>query len=200
MIASLVGRIHSKSDDSVVVMVGGVGYDVFVGRSIVPQLGEIGGEIALEIHTHFNESALQLYGFESAAEKELFKKLISVSGIGPKLGIAIVSALPYETVIQAIVQGDLATLTSISGIGKKTAERLIIELKDKFKDMALRQVGHALSRQHVAHHSREDDTLQALVSLGYAESAARQTLQQINIAEADTVQSLIKKSLGYLAS
>lgn len=200
MIATLAGRLHAKSDDSVVVMVGGVGYEVFVGKSLVPQLGDVGTEVVLEIYTHFNESVLQLYGFVSAADKEIFKKLISVSGIGPKLGIAIVSALPCEAVIRAIVQGDLATLTSISGIGKKTAERLVIELKDKFKDVNLRHSGHVLSRRHVGRNSREDDAIQALVSLGYVELVARQSLERIEITAEDSVQSLIKKSLGYLAS
>lgn len=183
-----------------VVDVQGVGYDVFVGKTLIHQVGEVGQSVVIEIYTHFNESALQLFGFLSPHEKDLFKKLISVSGVGPKLGIAIVSALPYESVIQSIVQGDLATLTRISGVGKKTAERLVLDLRDKFKNMVFKAPISGLTRHHVGQNAREHDALQALVSLGYPEIVARQTLQSIEVVTEDTVQTLIKKSLGYLAS
>ena len=188
------------TEDTAVVGVGGVGYEVFVGRAVAMQLRVIESTVTLEIHTHFSDSNLQLFGFLSLAEKALFRKLISVSGVGPKIGIAIISALPYETVIQAIVTGDLMTLTSISGIGKKTAERLVLDLKDKFKDMAARGLMHGIARQRTGADIRQADALQALVSLGYSELVARQTMQQIEVAPEDTVQALIKKSLGHLAS
>lgn len=199
MIGYLKGKILSQSETHVVVDVQGVGYEVYLSKSSLAALGAIGSEVALEIHTHFTESNLQLYGFLSAEEKLIFKKMISVSGIGPKIGLAIVGAYPFEHLVSAIIQGDLAALTNISGIGKKTAERIVMELKDKFKTLDVARV-KPFAGVAVSGDRRMDDALQALLSLGYSENLARRALQKVPLAGDDTVQSLIKKSLGAMSS
>lgn len=197
MIGFLKGKIYSKSENSLTLDVNGVGYEVFLPPSALLTIGEEESELSLEIYTHFTENHLQLYGFTNCQEKEVFKKVISVSGIGPKLGQTIVSFYPFEHLISCITQGDIAALTKISGIGKKTAERLVIELKDKFKNMGF--VTTKTPKTVVSESDmRQEEAVQALVSLGYSEALARKTLQKVTLTENDTVQDLIKKSLGAL--
>ena len=131
MIAHLRGRLLEKQPNRMVVDVGGVGYDVSVPLSTFYGLGEPGGEIALRIHTHVREDALALYGFATRLEQELFERLIGVSGIGPKVALAVLSGIEPADLIRAIGRGDLARLTAIPGVGKKTAERIVLELKDR---------------------------------------------------------------------
>lgn len=201
MIAFLRGKIFSKSDSSVTLDVNGVGYEVFLGKMSLVRIGEVGDDAALEIHSHFTESAAQLYGFLSADEKSLFRKLISISGIGPKMGLNIISAYVLEDIVTGIVRGDLAMLSAISGVGKKTAERIVIELKDKLKNFSFApRTKSGVEIPMAVHDQREQDALQALLSLGYAESVARKALLQVGCDAADTVQTLIKKSLGAMAS
>lgn len=200
MIGFLSGVIQSKSESQAVVDVGGVGYEVHLSRMALAGLGETGESVRLEIHTHVTESSFQLYGFLSADEKTLFKKLISVSGIGPKMGLNIVSAYPFDDLVSCIVRGDLHALTKIGGIGKKTAERIVIELKDKFKNMPVADRSRAVGPVYAGGDHREVDALQALLSLGYSEAAARMALQKVGLFHDDTVQTLIKKSLGAMAS
>ena len=131
MIAFLRGRIFEKHPNRIVVEVGGVGYDVFVPLSTFYGLGDSGSEIALRIHTHVREDALALYGFLTLLEQELFERLIGVSGIGPKVALAVLSGIETPELLRAIERGDIARLTAIPGIGKKTAERIVLELKDR---------------------------------------------------------------------
>ena len=131
MIAHLRGRISEKHPNRVIVDVNGVGYDVFVPLSTFYGLGDAGTDTALRIHTHVREDALLLYGFATLLEQEIFERLIGVSGIGPKVALAVLSGLEPQELIRAIERGDIARLTSIPGVGKKTSERIVLELKDR---------------------------------------------------------------------
>src|SRR3954463_12201058 len=131
LIASLRGHILEKHPNRIVVDVNGVGYDVFVPLSTFYGLGESGAAISLRIHTHVREDALLLYGFATLLEQELFERLISVSGIGPKVALAVLSGIEPQELMRAIERGDLARLTAIPGVGKKTSERIVLELKDR---------------------------------------------------------------------
>lgn len=197
MIASLKGIVQHKTQASLVLDVQGVGYEVFMGKTKVPSFS-VGQELVLFVYTHVTENSLQLFGFVTLAERDLFQRLISISGIGPKLGIAMISELPYEALVGAILQSDVKLLTSVSGIGRKIAERLVIELKDKFQDLPLSSV--RIDRRTVAHRSRESDAIKALVSLGYNEVIARRAIQETDILPEDTVQIVIKKSLTRISA
>ena len=135
VIAHLRGRILEKQPNRIVVDVGGVGYDVSVPLSTFYGLGEPGSDIALRIHTHVREDALSLYGFATRLEQELFERLIAISGIGPKVALAVLSGIEPAELIRAIERGDLARLTAIPGVGKKTSERIVLELKDRLPKM-----------------------------------------------------------------
>ena len=164
MIAHLRGRILEKHPNRIIVEVDGVGYDVSVPLSTFYGLGEPGGEIALRIHTHVREDALALYGFASLLEQDLFERLIGVSGIGPKLALAVLSGIEPLELVQAIERGDLARLTAIPGVGKKTSERIVLELKDRLP--RARPAAAAVGGESQAPALR-DDLLSALMNLGY---------------------------------
>ncbi|MBF0106364.1 MAG: Holliday junction branch migration protein RuvA [Deltaproteobacteria bacterium] len=182
------------NQNSLIVDVGGVGYEVLCPKNYLLALTETGVEITLEIYTHVSENAFQLFGFKTVREKEIFQKLISVSGIGPKLGLTVISALPLQELLRAIIDEDLPTLTRISGIGKKTGERLIVELKDKFRvDVTLHSTGAA--NDAPVPDARISDVTSALINLGYPLFQARRAVNDITLEQGDTVQSLIKKSL-----
>src|SRR6266513_427811 len=131
MIAHLRGKLLSKRPNQAIVESGGVGYDVAITVPTFSELSQVGSEVAFHIHTHVREDAIALYGFLHPEEKHLFEKLITVSGIGPKLGITILSGMPTDEMVGAIRGNDIARLTRIPGIGKKTAERMVLELRDK---------------------------------------------------------------------
>ena len=131
MIAFLRGRVHDKQPNRVIVDVGGVGYDVHVPLSTFYNLGDEGAEVSLRVHTHVREDALQLYGFLTELERQLFERLIAISGIGPKLAIVVLSGMEPRDLVAAVQRADVARLTTIPGIGKKTAERIVLELKDR---------------------------------------------------------------------
>src|SRR5438552_8114820 len=137
MIAYLNGKLLLKSTNLAVVDVGGVGYEVQIPISTYYELGELGSQAVLQIHTHVREDAILLFGFHTALEKELFLRLISVSGVGPKLALTLLSGLSAEELVRAIVTGNLVQLTGIPGVGRKTAERLSMELRDKLKTIPL---------------------------------------------------------------
>ena len=136
MIAHLRGQILSKTPNAVVIECGGVGYELAISVATYTELGERGSQASLHVHTHVREDALLLFGFADLTEKRLFEKLLGVSGIGPKLAITVLSGIAAERLAAAIRGGDHATLTRIPGIGKKTAERVVLELKDKLDDVA----------------------------------------------------------------
>jgi Holliday junction DNA helicase RuvA len=164
VIAHLRGRILEKQPTRVVVDVGGVGYDVAVPLSTFYGLGEAGTDVALRVHTHVREDALALYGFATVLELDLFNRLISISGIGPKLALAVLSGIEPPDLVAAIERGDLARLTAIPGVGKKTSERIVLELKDRLPRVhAVEAAGAAVSTEPVL----RDDLLSALMNLGY---------------------------------
>jgi holliday junction DNA helicase RuvA len=174
MIAHLRGRLLEKHPNRVVVDVQGVGYDVHVPLSTFYEMAEAGGEIALRIHTHVREDALLLYGFATALELQLFERLISVSGIGPKLALAVLSGIEPNELVNAIRQANVSRLTAIPGVGKKTAERIGLELKDKMATFLPSDV--AISPAAVASETLRTDVLSALMNLGYHRPLAERAL------------------------
>jgi Holliday junction DNA helicase RuvA len=166
VIAFLRGRILDKQPNRIVVDVNGVGYDVSVPLSTFYGLADIGGEIALRVHTHVREDALALFGFATRLEQDLFERLIGVSGIGPKVGLAVLSGIEPMDLIRAIERGDLARLTAIPGVGKKTSERIVLELKDRLPRVEVAAAGEAPAAVEQPLLLR-DDLLSALINLGY---------------------------------
>src|SRR3954464_9163131 len=137
MIAHLRGKLIAKHPNQAVIEAAGVGYDIVISVPTFTELANLGNEVSLHVHTHVREDAIALFGFLHAEEKQLFEKLLSVSGIGPKLAITILSGMPAADMVAAIKSNDVAKLTKIPGIGKKTAERMVLELRDKVKDFGL---------------------------------------------------------------
>ena len=172
MIAHLRGTLLAKHPNQAIVETHGVGYDVTISIPTFSELPAAGSEVALHIHTHVREDALALYGFLRLAEKQLFEKLLTVSGIGPKLAITILSGMPVDEMVGAIRGGDVARLTRIPGIGKKTAERMVLELRDKLPPPAGAAEVSATSLSPI-----EEDVVSALVNLGYQRVAAEKALQ-----------------------
>ena len=169
MIAHLRGRLISKHPNQAVVEAGGVGYDVTISVPTFSELPGTGGEVALHIHTHVREDSIALFGFVRPTEKQLFERLISVSGIGPKLGITILSGMSADEMVGAIRGNDVARLTRIPGIGKKTAERMVLELRDKLQTFDAAQPVATASPV-------EEDVLSAVVNLGYQRPASERAL------------------------
>jgi Holliday junction DNA helicase RuvA len=163
----------AKRPNQAIVETHGVGYDVAISVPTFTEMPAAGAEVALHIHTHVREDALSLYGFLRLAEKQLFEKLLTVSGIGPKLAITILSGMPADEMVGAIRGGDLARLTRIPGIGKKTAERMVLELRDKLAA----PMGASDTLMSAALASPvEEDVISALVNLGYQRAAADKAL------------------------
>ncbi len=174
MIAHLRGKLLEKHPNQAVVETGGVGYDVTISIPTFSELTSVGSEVAFHIHTHVREDQLALYGFGRPEEKQLFEKLITVSGIGPKLGITILSGMPADDMVSAIRGSDIARLTRIPGIGKKTAERMVLELRDKLPPQGADQV-HAIPSLSAV----QEDVLSALVNLGYPRAAAEKAVSSV---------------------
>jgi len=194
MIAHLRGRIVSKRPNQAVIDVSGVGYDVTISVPTFSELPNAGGEVSLHIHTHVREDALALYGFLRPQEKELFERLISVSGIGPKLAITVLSGMQAEKMVAAIRGNDIATLTRIPGIGKKTAERMVLELRDKLESFGV--AAAVVSR----HSPMEEDVLSALTNLGYQRAAAERALSSLGKnGGSHSFDQLFRESLAALA-
>src|SRR5580698_9841575 len=172
MIAFLRGKLLEKHPNQVIVDTAGVGYDVMIPISTFSALPDTGSEIALRIHTHVREDALALFGFLTAQEKALFEKLISVSGIGPTLAIKVLSGLATPAIIDAIRGGQVEQLVRIPGVGKKTAERMVLELKDKLEGLGGGAVPAVSARAEPVLSGIEQDVLSALLNLGCQRSAA----------------------------
>jgi Holliday junction DNA helicase RuvA len=199
LIAHLRGRISEKHPNRVIVDVSGVGYDVFVPLSTFYGMGEPGTDIALRIHTHVREDALHLYGFATSLEQELFERLIGVSGIGPKLALAVLSGIEPKELIRAIERGDVARLTAIPGVGKKTSERIVLELKDRLPRVSAHAIAAAGDTDAIPT-PMQDDVISALVNLGYhrplAEKAAASA---VNISPDAGFERTLKQALRELA-
>jgi Holliday junction DNA helicase RuvA len=198
MIAFLRGRILDRQPNRIVVDVQGVGYDVHVPLSTYYHVGEVGTEIALRIYTHVREDVLQLYGFLTALEQQLFERLIATSGIGPKLAVAVLSGIEPNELVAAVQRADVGRLTAIPGIGRKTAERIVLELKDRLAHLAV-PAGVAELAAPAAGERLRDDLLSALQNLGYhraiAEKAVDSTLKTIG---APTFEQALKAALREL--
>lgn len=206
MIASLSGRVQSIHPDRAVLDVGGVGYEVFLSADGVSRLPERGGKVFLHIHTHVREDALVLYGFPEEDEKELFLILKTVSGIGPRLALAMLSGMRVADLCQAIGENDVRRLTSLQGVGKKTAERLCVELKDKVSHLAVGGAmrGGAGAVTQVSG-STVLDAVSALCNLGYSDPIAREALTAVKQRLGDegfaalSVEEMIREGLKTLA-
>lgn len=191
MIAHLRGKLLAKHPNQAIVETGGVGYDVTISVPTFSDLPAAGSEVALHIHTHVREDVIALYGFLRAGEKQLFEKLITVSGIGPKLAITILSGMAAEEMIAAIRGNDLARLTRIPGIGKKTAERLVLELRDKLP------VGGGEAPMVSGRSAMEEDVLSALVNLGYQRGAAEKAVGAAG--KNGSFEVMFREALGLLS-
>ncbi len=205
MIAHLSGKLLAKQATSVILDANGVGYEVTIPLSTFYDMEEAGANIQLHIYTHVREDALQLYGFRTVRERELFLRLISVSGIGPKLGITMLSGMSAEEIIASIRTSNLARLTSIPGVGKKTAERLVIELRDKITALSSPALEEEFAaRAGAAAPTSEDavfdDALSALVNLGYPRAAAEKAITAAIAEGGDiAVEIILRRSLRALA-
>ena len=174
MIAHLRGRLLEKHPNRVIVDVQGVGYDVHVPLSTFYEMAEPGGEISLRVHTHVREDALVLYGFATVLELRLFERLIGVSGIGPKLALSVLSGIEPNELVAAIRQANVTRLTAIPGVGKKTAERIGLELKDKMSAFVSSEA--VISPAAAASETLRSDVLSALMNLGYHRPLAERAL------------------------
>jgi len=205
MIASLTGTIQCISIDRCVIDVGGIGYEVFLSTEGLSKLPEIGKHIFLHIHTNVREDAIVLFGFGEQVEKEMFLTLKTVSGIGPKLSLTILSGMQIDLLCQAISGENIKTLTTISGVGKKTAERICVELKDKVGGMQSAKFQAQESTTTGTETSAIVDALSALVNLGYSDPVAREALGKIKKREGEeafvhmTIEELIKEGLRAVA-
>ncbi len=196
MIAELRGHLAHKHADRAVLDVGGVGYEVFVSLNTFYRLPEIGEPLRLVIHTHVREDALQLYGFLDQEEKSLFLLLTGVSGIGPRLALNILSGTPLAELLEALEAEDLARLVAIPGIGKKTAERMIVELRDKLAKARLTggaEAGAAPAR------GVEAEAVSALVNLGYRRPEAEKAAKAMAASGAATLEDVIRGALKRLS-
>ena len=197
MIALLTGHLACKSFDHIIVDVGGVGYRLLVPLSTYYALPEA-GEVRLHVHTHVREDAIHLFGFLTTAEKELFGLLLTVSGVGPKLAVNILSHIPAEDLREALAGGDVKRLSALPGIGKKTAERLVLELKEKILKSG--PPAPRVSHPGIATPPSDplEDILSALVNLGYKESQARKVLDSLEIPVGATLEDVLKGALRVL--
>lgn len=206
MIAHLSGTLLSKQATSAIVDVNGVGYEIMIPVSTFYDLEELGSTVQLRIYTHVREDALQLYGFKTARERELFLRLISVSGIGPKLGITLLSGMSADEMIASIRTNNLARLTLIPGVGRKTAERLVMELRDKVASLSSAELEEELGAKTSAgsplptEDSMRSDVLSALLNLGYQRNSAEKAVTSAFDEGGDiSVELILRRSLRKLA-
>lgn len=200
MIALITGKLASKTPGTVVVDVSGVGYEVHIPLSSFYEMPDEGGPVRLHIHTHVREDAITLFGFLTVKEKELFLALMGVTGIGPKLALNIISGLAMDKLVDAIARGDDRMLSSVPGVGKKTAARLVLELKEKVAAMGYEEVsgpcrvGPGVNRQ-------KEEAVSALVNLGYNRGVAEEAVKRVCAADGEetSIEALIRDTLKMLA-
>jgi len=196
MIGHLRGTLIEKHPNEAIVDVQGVGYLVTIPVSTFSSLPDVGGEVKLRIHTHVREDAIALFGFLTMDEKLLFERLISVSGVGPKLGITVLSGLPVAELVSAIRSGNLQQLTRVPGIGKKTAERLVVELRDKLDLLAGKAPAAATATPSAPLSAVDEDVLSALMNLGCPRPAAEAAIKKARAAGvADAFEPLFRRAL-----
>ncbi len=197
MIALLTGLVAYKSPDHIILDVSGVGYRVLIPFSTYYELPEEGGSATLHIHTSVREDAIQLYGFRTRLEKSFFQLLISVTGVGPKLARDILSNIQPGPLAQALAQADIHKLSTIPGIGKKTAERLILELKDKVGKLDLSSLP-SVERREIPADDVMEDVVSALLNLGYKEPQVRKAMAGLDASGGVSVEGLLKQALKIL--
>ena len=197
MIAHISGTLAQKIPGEAIVDVGGVGYQIFIPLNVFYRLPEIGAPVSLQIYTHVREDALQLFGFQDPAEKQLFLLLLGVSGIGPKLAVNILSGIAADELSRALKDADQARLVAIPGVGRKLAERMIVELKDKFATLAAPGSENA----------RTDggpqlllDAVSALVNLGYKRPDAEKVVREVLKRGERSLENLLKETLGGMST
>ena len=193
MIAKISGTLEHKVPGEVIIDVGGVGYQVFIPLTVFYRLPEVGRAVNLFIHTHLREDALQLFGFLEREEKQVFLLLNSVSGIGPKLAINILSGIPAEELARALKEGDHPRLISIPGVGKKLAERMVVELRDKFLALPSEKAGRGDGSQLMR------DSVSALVNLGYRQVEAEKNVREIIQQGEKALAGVLKEALRRLS-
>jgi Holliday junction DNA helicase RuvA len=199
MIAHLSGRLLDKQPNQVIVDVNGVGYEVNIPISTFYEVGEVGHPVQLQIYTHVREDTIALFGFKTSKEKMVFEHLTSISGIGPRLGITILSGMPVDELVFAIRQSNLARLTSIPGVGRKTAERLVVELRDKLAKLEAVAVEASSAVEPLS--QQQEDVISVLVNLGYAKLAAEKAVQTaISTANSEPpFEELLRRALQQLS-
>jgi len=195
MIGSLRGKLIDKRPNQVLIEVGGVGYQVQVPLSTFAGLGPLHAEIALLTYTHVREDTLALYGFLTAREKHCFELLISASGVGPNLALKILSGMGIDDLVPAIRKGDLVQLVRIPGVGRKTAERIVVELRDKLVAIDVRQAGKPATPSQL-----ESDVASALVNLGYDERSVEKAIEKARGTGSADFENLLRGSLQILGS
>lgn len=193
MIGSLRGKLIEKRPNLVLLEVGGVGYQVLIPLSTFTSLGALHAEVTLLVHTHVREDQLALYGFLTSREKQCFELLISASGVGPSLALKILSGMGLDELVPAIRKGDLAQLVRIPGVGRKTAERIVLELRDKLAAVDVPEVGKPATRSQL-----ESDVASALVNLGYDERAVESAMAKSRGTVGSDFESLLRASLQVL--
>lgn len=201
MIAFLTGTILDKTPSVLIVEVQGIGYQIFIPLNTFYRLPEVKESVSLHIHTHVREDALQLYGFLSPLEKELFLLLLGISGVGPKVALGILSGMESTELVQALRDGNIDRLRAIPGVGPKTAGRLVLELREKVNALSLVGLQTPVSAGSESDKIKED-ALSALVNLGYHRTEAKRTVDKIaeeETVDSESVEGLIKKALKKLA-
>jgi len=201
MIALINGLLIHKATSSVIVDANGVGYRIFVPLTTFYTLPDTNQPVTLHVHTHVRPDAISLFGFGSGNEKEVFELMLSVSGIGPRLAMNILSGISAEELMKAVSEGNLNRLVSIPGVGKKTAERMLLELKDKIVKLSTCNVIHKDNGDILTFDSIKDDALSALVNLGYKTHKAREAVDKImsESSQSLALDLLLKKALKILA-
>jgi len=198
MIAHLQGKLLTKEPSEVVIDAGGVGYHVLIPLSTYYDLGQPGNTISLHIHTHLRDGAIELFGFGTAGERALFKRLIAISNVGPRTALAVLSGIEPPELLAAVAEGQFARIALVPGIGKKTAERLVLELRDKLPELQVELGAPAHAAQGPG--AMRDDLVSALVNLGYkqrdADSAVRRALEE-SAGEPD-FNHLLRRALNQL--
>jgi Holliday junction DNA helicase RuvA len=194
MIARLTGHLAHKSPEALIIDVHGVGYRVLVSLTAFTALPAEGAEVTLGIHTHLRETALELFGFLHAAEQALFGALITVSGIGPRMALNILSGLSAEELIAALADGNVARLVSVPGVGKRTAERLVVDLRDRVRHLALAPASAAGAAA-----PRDAEAVSALVNLGYRQVEAERAVRAVMTGGASELADVIRGALQKLS-
>lgn len=192
MIAHISGTLAQKVPGEIVVDVNGIGYQVFIPLNVFYRLPEIGARVALQIHTHVREDALQLFGFQDAAEKQIFLLLTAVSGIGPRLALNILSGIASEDLARALKESDQVRLVAIPGVGKKLAERMIVELKDKLMTFSS---DSAASKSSYGDSQLMQDAVSALVNLGYRKTEAEDNVRTVLKRGQSSLEEVLKEAL-----